>query len=240
MLSRTASRQHRLSTLVQTKSTVCSASGSSSTASGYHCSLRAVHTRVCAIPSSPSGREENFILAPGPARAGPSRLQRTPHGVQKKTYTPLHGINLNLRSEICKCKRNDGTRTYGTLGPASELGLASSTQVMRTMREGREEKKRTLVLSDAQRRTIYALSTPQGKAGVGVIRISGPDARKAWHEMVRTKKEKNGIDPKPWLFHRCRVVHPETGETLDEGLAVFFKGVSIEWYWEMRIEIWRC
>lgn len=86
-----------------------------------------------------------------------------------------------------------------------------------------------LVLSDAQRRTIYALSTPPGKAGVGVIRISGPDALEAWRGMVRTRSvETKGkareCEPEPWKLHRCRIVHPHSGELLDDGLAVFFKG----------------
>ncbi|KAK7696558.1 hypothetical protein QCA50_001216 [Cerrena zonata] len=32
------------------------------------------------------------------------------------------------------------------------------------------------------------------------------------------------LPPHPWQFYRCRVVHSGTGEVLDEGLAVFFKG----------------
>ncbi|KAI1793014.1 tRNA modification GTPase TrmE [Ganoderma leucocontextum] len=85
-----------------------------------------------------------------------------------------------------------------------------------------------LVLSDAQRQTIYALSTPPGKAGVAVIRVSGPDALDVWRGMVWTRAEGKGKvwehDPEPWKMHRCSVVHPESGEVLDDGLAVFFKG----------------
>ncbi|EJF63061.1 tRNA modification GTPase TrmE [Dichomitus squalens LYAD-421 SS1] len=85
-----------------------------------------------------------------------------------------------------------------------------------------------LVLSDAQRRTIYALSTPPGKAGVAVIRISGPDALKVWSGMVRTRAAGKGKarerEPEPWRMHRCSVVHPGSSEVLDDGLAVFFQG----------------
>lgn len=85
-----------------------------------------------------------------------------------------------------------------------------------------------LVLSDAQRRTIYALSTPPGKAGVAVIRVSGPDALRVWRSMVRALPEAKGKarehDPEPWKMHRCSVIHPLSGEMLDDGLAVFFKG----------------
>ncbi|KAJ7646146.1 tRNA modification GTPase TrmE [Mycena rosella] len=77
------------------------------------------------------------------------------------------------------------------------------------------------VLSDAQRPTIYALSTPPGKAGVAVVRVSGPDALAVWTRVVKTLKRRA---PEPWKMERCHVIHPETGEQLDDGLAVFFKG----------------
>ncbi|KAJ4472020.1 tRNA modification GTPase TrmE [Lentinula aciculospora] len=78
----------------------------------------------------------------------------------------------------------------------------------------------SLVLSDAQRHTIYALSTPMGKAGVAVIRISGPDALKVWTRVVQTTSKRL---PEPWKLQRCKIVHPERQEVLDDGLAVFFK-----------------
>ncbi|KNZ73667.1 tRNA modification GTPase GTPBP3, mitochondrial [Termitomyces sp. J132] len=79
-----------------------------------------------------------------------------------------------------------------------------------------------LVASDTQRRTIYALSTPPGKGGVAVIRISGPDVLLVWNSMVRTLKQKA---PEPWKMERCHIVHPlNKSKPLDDGLAVYFKG----------------
>lgn len=89
---------------------------------------------------------------------------------------------------------------------------------------------RELVPSDSQRRTIYALSTPLGKAGVAVVRISGPEAWDVWRSVVRTyasakaKGKERESEPEPWKMNRCKVVHPTTEELLDDGLAVFFKG----------------
>jgi tRNA modification GTPase len=80
------------------------------------------------------------------------------------------------------------------------------------------------VLSDAQRRTIYALSTPPGKAGVAVIRVSGPDALEVWRRMVVKPSGQSSKEPKPWKMERCRIVDPITGETLDDGLAAYFAG----------------
>lgn len=77
-------------------------------------------------------------------------------------------------------------------------------------------------LSDAQRRTIYALSTPPGKAGIAVIRVSGPDALDVWRRVTHKKKSRD--IPTPWMFQRRHVVDPETEERLDDSLVVFFKG----------------
>ncbi|KAI0047277.1 tRNA modification GTPase TrmE [Auriscalpium vulgare] len=82
-----------------------------------------------------------------------------------------------------------------------------------------------LVPSHAQRSTIYALSTPPGKGGVAVVRISGPDALTVWQRMalVRASKGKE-VGPQPWKMERCKIVHPVSGEALDDGLTVYFRG----------------
>ena len=79
-----------------------------------------------------------------------------------------------------------------------------------------------VVSSDAQKKTIYALSTPHGKAGVGVVRVSGPGALNVWKNMVKTSASISA--PKPWTLHRCDIIHPSGHQVLDSGLAVFFRG----------------
>jgi len=94
-----------------------------------------------------------------------------------------------------------------------------------------------LPLSDAQRKTIYALSTPPGKSGIAVIRISGPDALCVWQRMVRPVRTRARTHdeermsrlqhrPEPQKLERCYVVDPHTAEHLDDALAVFFRGAS--------------
>ena len=103
---------------------------------------------------------------------------------------------------------------------------------------------RPLPLSDAQRKTIYALSTPPGKSGVAIIRISGPDALGVWRRMARPTSvraarvgrspqdkqsqpaQTSAPPPEPWKLERCRLVDPHTSEPLDDALAVFFRGTS--------------
>lgn len=85
-----------------------------------------------------------------------------------------------------------------------------------------------LVTTDAQRQTIYALSTPAGKGGVAIVRISGPDALEVWKRMLRSHSSDKPIrDPTPWKLQRCRIVHPENGSLIDDGLAVYFRGMLI-------------
>jgi GTP-binding protein TrmE-like protein len=112
---------------------------------------------------------------------------------------------------------------------------------------------RALPLSDAQRNTIYALSTAPAKSGVAIIRVSGTDALHVWRRMVRSTiathidqdqdeckhKRTRGSDrehgrnnetrpqqlpPEAWKLQRCHVVDPQTSELLDNALAVFFRG----------------
>lgn len=145
-----------------------------------------------------SACEPAFIYSPK-AKAFPSRnscLKRLASGLD------LHCLTITTCSN---------SRPYTNL---SRAGTAS------TCRDPAD-----LALSDSQRKTIYALSTPPGKAGIGVVRVSGPDAMEVWRNVVRTAKGHPMHMPRPWTMERCRVVHPQSGEVIDDGLAVFFKGI---------------
>jgi len=68
--------------------------------------------------------------------------------------------------------------------------------------------------------TIVALSTPPGRSGIGVIRISGPDALPLTRSLLRDET----YAPEP---HRTilKAVHdPENGEVIDRALVTYFKG----------------
>ena len=87
--------------------------------------------------------------------------------------------------------------------------------------------------SHNEKKTVYALSTPPGRAGVAVIRISGPNALDVYHSMVNTssnmhpERKRRAVVPKPWHLERCSILDAQLQETLDDGLAVFFKGMPI-------------
>jgi tRNA modification GTPase len=65
--------------------------------------------------------------------------------------------------------------------------------------------------------TIFALASAPGRAGVAVMRLSGPDAGPALARLA-------GILPAPRHAARRRFADPRTGEAIDDGLALFFPG----------------
>lgn len=74
---------------------------------------------------------------------------------------------------------------------------------------------------DANPSTIYALSSGQGRAGVAVIRISGPSAREVLDRMA-------GPCPPTRRAAFRKIIDPATGELLDAALVLYFAGPSSE------------
>jgi tRNA modification GTPase len=67
--------------------------------------------------------------------------------------------------------------------------------------------------------TIVALSTPPGRSGIGVIRISGAHSLM----MLRTLLRAESYDPIPNMLNLKSLVDPTSGDVLDEALVCFFK-----------------
>ncbi|MEG9883683.1 MAG: tRNA uridine-5-carboxymethylaminomethyl(34) synthesis GTPase MnmE [Hyphomicrobiales bacterium] len=65
--------------------------------------------------------------------------------------------------------------------------------------------------------TIFALSSGQGRAGVAVIRVSGPASGEVLDRMVRSKL-------RPRRATLRRIMHSESGEVLDHGLVLRLPG----------------
>lgn len=66
--------------------------------------------------------------------------------------------------------------------------------------------------------TIFALATPAGRSGVAVFRLSGPAAGDALRALGLSEL------PAPREAGLVTLTHPETGETIDRGLALWFPG----------------
>ena len=70
--------------------------------------------------------------------------------------------------------------------------------------------------------TIAAIATAPGAGGIGIVRLSGPQAREILSRMFRPASVKfTGF--RPWVLHRGRVLDHE-GVPLDDVLAVFMPG----------------
>lgn len=63
--------------------------------------------------------------------------------------------------------------------------------------------------------TIFALATAGGRAGIAVIRVSGPGAAGALERLA-------GRRPQPRTAVYRKIKHPGTGEVLDRGLVLWF------------------
>jgi len=67
--------------------------------------------------------------------------------------------------------------------------------------------------------SIVALSTPPGRGGIGVIRMSGPDAL----SILRTMTGSESLDPEPNYMTLRTLYDPSSREVLDQALVCFFK-----------------
>jgi len=69
--------------------------------------------------------------------------------------------------------------------------------------------------------TIAAISTPPGRGGIGVVRLSGPDSLKIATSLFRSESEAEPGVPGRAQFGR--VIDPATGELVDEVILTYFK-----------------
>jgi len=67
--------------------------------------------------------------------------------------------------------------------------------------------------------SIVALSTPPGRGGIGVIRVSGPDALSILRRMTNPAL----VDPEPNYLTLRDVIDPFSSEALDHALVCYFK-----------------
>ena len=64
--------------------------------------------------------------------------------------------------------------------------------------------------------TIFAPATAPGRAGIAIIRVSGPQAGEALRQLTGL------AHPVARHAHRCQFVDPDTESSLDDGLALWF------------------
>ncbi|GJJ70873.1 tRNA modification GTPase [Entomortierella parvispora] len=74
--------------------------------------------------------------------------------------------------------------------------------------------------TDTHLDTIFALSTHPGKAGIAVVRVSGPQAK----TVLRTMTPASSPIPKARLAVTRRLQCPQTSDLLDKGMVLWFPG----------------
>ncbi len=67
--------------------------------------------------------------------------------------------------------------------------------------------------------TIVAIATPPGRGGIGVVRLSGPEARSIAHPLLRLA---HAEELQPNRAHFGELIEPATGERIDEVVVTFF------------------
>jgi tRNA modification GTPase len=96
---------------------------------------------------------------------------------------------------------------------------------MRDIKEAEKEHKKTLIDTlvynpPMQNDTIAAIGTPPGYGGIGVIRVSGPEAFPLVLPLLQRPGGRTDLPPSHLLTH-VHIVDPTTRETLDEVLVAF-------------------
>ena len=69
--------------------------------------------------------------------------------------------------------------------------------------------------------TIAAISTPIGEGGIGIVRMTGPDAGNVLREVFVAGGQSNAPQLEPRTLHYGHIVDPTVGEVIDEVLAVY-------------------
>jgi len=69
--------------------------------------------------------------------------------------------------------------------------------------------------------TIAAISTPPGRGGIGIVRLSGPDSHRIATSLFRTESTIDPVAPNRAQFGR--VIDPANNELVDEAILTCFK-----------------
>lgn len=71
--------------------------------------------------------------------------------------------------------------------------------------------------------TIAAVSTPVGEGGIGIVRISGDEAKNIIEKIFKSAKNKKVTDMKSYSMLYGHIVNPKDGEIIDEVIISYMK-----------------
>ncbi|KAF9188002.1 tRNA modification GTPase gtpbp3, mitochondrial [Haplosporangium sp. Z 11] len=150
---------------------------------------------------------------------------------------PLHGIWLGTilllgDEEAVESKADwsssDESDTHESLGQKLMRISRNKREAFKNLIRGRAnnqqrgllERSTELRYTDTHLDTIFALSTHPGKAGIAIIRISGPQAK----TVLKCMTQASSSFPKPRYATMRRLQCPLTQELLDKGMVLWFPG----------------
>ncbi|KAF9560459.1 tRNA modification GTPase gtpbp3, mitochondrial [Mortierella alpina] len=143
------------------------------------------------------------------------------HGQAAKDSTGEQSASGNearetLAQRLLRISRNRGLAFKNLVKSWGCLRSLHSSSSFLAQRGGPTE----LRYTDTHLDTIFALSTHPGKAGIAVIRVSGPRAKTVLRNMTRPTSSL----PQPRQAVTRRLLCPQTSELLDKGMVVWFPG----------------
>ena len=71
--------------------------------------------------------------------------------------------------------------------------------------------------------TICAVATPLGEGGIGIVRLSGPQALSIADQIFQTKKGEKLREIGTYQLRYGKVVDPLSGQMIDEALALVMR-----------------
>lgn len=108
----------------------------------------------------------------------------------------------------------DGGAKASTAGHQTATSLESGLQSERVQPHPQTTERESIA-----RETIVAVSTPPGRGGIGIVRLSGPHALDIGRVLVRLR-----ADPEHARARVAEIADPETGATMDEAVVTYFAG----------------
>ncbi|KAF9115360.1 tRNA modification GTPase gtpbp3, mitochondrial [Mortierella sp. AM989] len=190
-------------------------------------------------------RHLNNLLSSPHSSTGGDQLEQKFKADQEKLLLiteKLQGVWLETVLMLETYNKSSKSRSSdGTVGETSDDGTGTPESIGRKLLRIGKSKKQAIKSfitncfhSGAQPRgratelryenthldTIFALSTHPGKAGIAVVRVSGPQAKSVLRSMTPTTSPL----PKPRYAATRRLLCPQTNELLDKGMVIWFPG----------------
>lgn len=126
----------------------------------------------------------------------------------------------SLRSQGQRADRRRGGPGHSRSASATRTGAKPFFSGASAREAGRREKR---LMRSPGNETIAAIATPLGAGGIGIVRISGPDALAVGARVFRSRGGRSLEAAPPLTLLLGDVVAPRSGEQIDEAFALHMR-----------------